>query len=145
MLQSCDLNVPVGETVSFWAAVGGSGQLQLLPLDSELSKLRDSFRDTSKAGPDWKAAGDAETQIHRQLQSFLRVSCHAKSQSGKVSITFHVEATKQGYLTAPSTVIVLTTGKVFEVWSKENWQRFSRIVDLRQLAEDADELFRERQ
>jgi DNA-binding transcriptional regulator/RsmH inhibitor MraZ len=139
LLQACDLKVPAGKTVSFWVAVGDSGQLQLLSPDSKLSKLRDEFDENSRQFADESAGGDDETQAYRRIQSFLRATCHARTPGGKVSITFNGDATKDGYLNVPSNVVVVTTGKIFEVWSTENWRQSSRITDLRQFAEEADE------
>ncbi len=140
MLQACDLKIPVGENASFWVALGSSGQLQLLPADNKLSKLRDEFDAPSQQLTNWDAAGDEETQIYRRLQSFLRATCHARTPAGMVSITFHADATKEGHLAVPSDVVVVTMGRIFEVWSSENWRCSSRISDLRQFTEEADEL-----
>jgi len=140
MLETCDLKVPVDENALFWVAIGDSGQLQFLPPDSKLSKLRDELEGDSQEPEGWDAAGDEETQVVRQLQSFLRATCHATTPAGVVSITFTAKAAKEGHLTVPSNVVVVTTGKIFEIWNAEDWRRSSRISDLRQFTEDAEKI-----
>ena len=138
LFQQCDLDTPVGETVSFWGAIGEFGQIQLLPATSELSKIRDSLPDSVTAEDMWDAGNDDYTRVRRQLQTFLKVRVHARSREGKVEMVFYAEAVDQGHLAIPRcTVVVTTTGKILEVWSAEKWRRFSRIGDLRQFTEQA--------
>jgi DNA-binding transcriptional regulator/RsmH inhibitor MraZ len=140
LFEQCDLNVPAGETVVFWGAIGEFGQVQLLPRESELSRIRDSLGDFSGTEAAWDAGADPDTRLRRRLQSFLNISCHARTKRGRVSLTFSADAIKQGHFKARSVVIVTTTDKIFEVWSKENWQPFTRVDDLRQLTDEAREL-----
>jgi hypothetical protein len=142
LFEQCELNVPAGKTIIFWAAIGEFGQVQLLPRDSELSKIRDSVDDSSATETDWDAGGDFETRVRRHLQTFLEVKCRARTKNGKVEMTFYAAAIDQGHLVAPSMIVVVTTGKIFEVWTRENWQRFSRILDLRRFTEEARKLLR---
>lgn len=138
LFQQCELDTPVGKTVAFWGAIGEFGQIQLLPGTSELSKMRDSLADSATVADAWDAGSDDYTGLRRQLQTFLRVRCHARSQEGKVEMTFYADAVDQGHLGTPRcAVVVTTTGKILEVWSTENWRRFSRIGDLRQFTEHA--------
>lgn len=142
MFQQCGLETPVGKTVFFWGAVGEFGQIQLLPSDSELSKIRDSLSDFIAAEHTWESGGDHRTRVLRQLHTLLKVKCLARTKEGKVETTFYADAADQGHLSAESVVVVTAVGNVLEVWSKENWQRFARISNLRRFGEEARSLLR---
>jgi hypothetical protein len=128
--QSLDIKIRKGQTIHVWALIGGSGQLQLLPPNSKLSKQRDRFGER-RYPVDWDAAGDARTSTYRQLQSFMSVTCHARTQGTKVRITFPAEAVRVGLFRVPGTLVVATNGQIFEVWSNEKWEQSAKVSDLR--------------
>jgi hypothetical protein len=137
LFEKCGLETRFGKTVFFWGVVRQFGQIQVLPSDSELSKMRDSLSESVMPDDSWETGNDDRTRIDRQLHTFLKVKCEARSKDGKVQTTFYAEAVDQGHLAADSFVVVTAVRKVFEVWSKENWQRFARIPNLRQLTAEA--------
>src|SRR6266566_4420384 len=69
-----NLKIDAGETVRVWALSGSGNQLQLLPPESELSKLRSSLEGgSSKKDISWEASGDSDVATYRQLVGFFSV------------------------------------------------------------------------
>ena len=139
-LAACGFKFPKDESIRVWAFIAGSGQLQLLPTDNKLSKLRDELDPEALRSVDWDASGDDEVKLYQQLQSFLQVTCHPRKNRTKTSLTLPAEAIKIGLFAARSTVVVVTTGRIFQIWSTDRWQQSSRISDLRAFVEDVEQI-----
>jgi DNA-binding transcriptional regulator/RsmH inhibitor MraZ len=142
LLESIGVEIPKGETIALWALVGPSGQLQLLPLNSRLSILRDTFENQTVA-TEWDAAGDENVFVYTQLQSFLRVTCHARKTGAKIRITLPAEAVKLGFVSERGVVSVVTNGRVLEIWNQEIWRQAGKISDLRSFTEDVEKALEE--
>lgn len=138
LFASIGVEIPKGGTTEVWALIGASGQLQLLPRDSRLSTLRDRFENQTVT-TEWDAAGDENVAIYLQLQSFLRVTCHARKSGVKIRVTLPSEAVKLGLLAAPGTVSVVTNGHILEIWNHEIWQQAGKISDLREFTEEVEQ------
>src|SRR5437773_1017364 len=86
VLRQIGVEIAKGDTRRVWGLIGASGQIQLLPPNSKLSKLRDMF-DESVLRAEWDASGDAQTTTYRQLQAFLGITLRARTRGTNIRVT----------------------------------------------------------
>src|ERR1044071_6028342 len=76
-----DLKLKPGESIELWALSGAWNQLQILPLSSELSKIRDSYAASSNVTIRWDQMGTEKMMTRRKLDDFFRVTFRSRRQS----------------------------------------------------------------
>jgi hypothetical protein len=133
-----NLKINAGETVRIWALSGSENQLQLLPPESELSKLRSRL----EGGPaekdiSWEAGGDLVVTTYRQLVGFFNVACHARKSGNTLRLTLPSEVVDLAYFKPGEPLILFCTGELVELWPRDRWRQIIANRDLRELTRRA--------
>jgi len=118
------------QTIWFWGVVGNDGQIQLLPPDSELARLRDKFENVAAEEVRWQDATDGRFETLRQLAAFLRVRCHRRERSKNVQISFPADAVHLEVMETKKRLVVVAKGAVLEFWRVDRWKKATTIINL---------------
>src|SRR6266542_2321323 len=129
-----NLKIDAGETVRVWALSGADNQLQLLPLESDLSKLRSRLEGgSSKKDISWEAGGDSDVATYRQLVGFFSVACHARKTGNRLRLTLPSDVVDLAYFKPGEPLILFCVGELVELWPQERWRQVIANRDLRGL------------
>jgi hypothetical protein len=118
------------QTIRFWGFVGTEGQIQLLPPDSELARLRDKFENAAGEEIRWQDATDERFEIYRRMAGFLRVRCHRRQRSNNLQISFPADAVHLEVIEIRKRLVVVAKGEVLEFWRIDRWKNATSIADL---------------
>ena len=133
-----NLKIDAGETVHVWALSGSDNQLQLLPPESELSKLRSRLEDGSaKKDIAWDASGDSEVATYRQLMGFFSVACHARRSGNTLRLTLPSDVVDLAYFKPGEPLMLFCGGELVELWPQDRWRQMIISRDLRGLTRRA--------
>jgi hypothetical protein len=139
-----NLKINAGETVRVWALSGSENQLQLLPPQSELSKLRSHLEGgAAKKDISWEAGGDLDVATYRQLVGFFNVACHARKSGNTVRLTLPSAVVDLGYFKPREPLILFCTGELVELWPQDRWRQIIANRDLRDLTRRARRALRQ--
>jgi hypothetical protein len=132
------LRLPAGKTIELWGLTGANRQIQLLPPESELAKLRDSYEQlVAEKDVAWDKSGDDKTAIHRRLAGFFRIKCRARRQGKNLRLTLPPDVVDLDLLRTQEALVLLVVGEVVELWrqdrstemaASENLSEFTRQV-----------------
>gem|GEM_PF-7131700 len=130
------LNVPVGKKIDLWAFVGNKKQLQILPPENELVKMRERYG----AGKEewqlaWDAGSDQEADIMRKLGGFLEIGCRHES-AGKFRLTLPALAIDLKLAKVESPIVIFVSGSLFELWQPEAWTEKIVIPNVREFTNE---------
>jgi hypothetical protein len=126
------LRINTGETAYVWALPGSDDQLQLLPPESELSKLRSRLEDRSaKKDVSWDAGADVDIATYRQLVGFFRVACHARKSGKTLRLTLPSDAVDLRYFKPEEPLILFCAGELVELWPQDRWRQAIASRNLR--------------
>src|SRR5436305_7337127 len=78
IFSALNLAIRPGQTTSIWGITGPQHQLQLLPVDSKLAKLRNRLDQGVPKPVAWTASRTADVVTYRQLAAFLKVGCRLR-------------------------------------------------------------------
>jgi hypothetical protein len=129
-----------GETTNVWAVPGPQHQLQLLPKDSKLSKLRDQLTERRRKNVPWDASRKDDVLTDRQLAAFLRVSCRLRKSGKTLRLSLPSDAVDLGYFRVREPLVVFCIGSVVELWPRERWREANSVQDFNDLIRRAERL-----
>src|SRR6266446_340338 len=132
-----NLKVRPGEKTDVWAVLSSQNQLQLIPAESELSKLRNRLDQESTEKVRWDAGGHADVATYRQLEGFFRVSCRLRKSGNTLRLTLPSDAIDLGYFKPSEPLILFCVGELVELWPRDRWREVSSVQDFRELTRHA--------
>jgi hypothetical protein len=118
------------QTIRFWGIVGTEGQIQLLPPDCEVARLRDKFENVAGEEIRWQHSTDERFETYRRLAGFLRVRCHRRERGKNVQISFPPEAVHLEVIETRKRLVVVAKGEVLEFWRVDRWKKATTITNL---------------
>jgi hypothetical protein len=129
------LQLRAGKTIPLWALVGANRQIRLLPPESELAKLRDSYEQlVAEKQVAWDMSDDDKTAIHRRLAGFFQITCRARRQSRNLRLTLPPDVVDLDLLRTKEALVLLVVGGVVELWRRDRWTEMATIENLSEFA-----------
>ena len=128
-----NLKVRPSERVHVWAVPSSQKQLQLLPAESELSKLRNRLDLKPSRNVDWYAGGQADMVTYRQMSAFLRVACRLRTSGKTLRMTLPSDAVDLGYLRLEEPIVLFCVGELVEIWPRDIWREANSVRDFKDL------------
>jgi hypothetical protein len=132
-----NLKISPGETVYVWAVPSSQKQLQLLPAESELSKLRNRLQRESTRHVAWDAGGHADVATYRQMEGFFKVPCRLRKSGKTLRITLPSDVMDLGYFRLEDPFVLYCVGELVELWPCDRWREASSVQDLSDLVRRA--------
>ena len=132
-----NLKIRPGETIYVWAIPSSQKQLQLLPVESELSKLRNRLDLGSTRNVHSNAGGQADVATYRQMNAFLRVACRLRRSGKTLRMTLPSDAVDLGYLRLEEPIVLFFVGELVEIWPRDIWQEANSVRDFEDLVRRA--------
>jgi DNA-binding transcriptional regulator/RsmH inhibitor MraZ len=135
------LKLRAGKTIDLWALVGANRQIQLLPPESDLARLRDSYKQlgTEKVMT-WDASDHDKTATHRRLAGLFQITCRARRQSRNLRITLPPELVDLDLLRTKEALVLVVVGNVVELWRRDRWTEMAAIANLSEFTQDVREV-----
>lgn len=133
IFPALNLAIRPGQTTHIWGVAGPQHQVQLLPVDSKLAKLRDRANERITRIIGWDSSRSADVVTYRQMAAFLRITCRLRKSGKTARLTLPFEAVDLGYFKIGEPLVVFCIGNVVELWPSDSWRSANLIQDFKDL------------
>jgi hypothetical protein len=144
--RALEIEFQPGLTIHLWGISRSIGQIQLLPPNSDLAKLRESFeRPSSRETISWEDGDTDDVLIRQRLAAFFKVSCRARTRGRSFRLTLPSDVVAQDLFRIQEHLVVSVVGSVVQLWRRDRWVEVTAISDVRQFVDAAADLLEESQ
>lgn len=124
------LKLAPGKVVQLWAVTGDRKQIQILPPESELAQLRESYEQMGPSQLRWHETDNDKADVRRRLEAFFRITCRARTQSKSFRFTLPWQAFDLDLLRINESLVLSVVGNIVELWRRDRWNDLAAIEDL---------------
>jgi len=133
IFSALNLAIRPGQAIHIWGVAGPQQQVQLLPVDSELAKLRDRANDRTNQTIAWDSSRSADVVTYRQMAASLKITCRLRKSGKTARLTLPFEAVDLGYFKVGEPLVLFFVGNVVELWPRDRWRDANLIQDFKDL------------
>lgn len=142
--EALGVELPPGGEDVLWMFPRNKMQLRVLRKEHPLSKVMESYEaGTLNFQPDWEADDDQDADKSRKLSNFMKIQFNRRGANDRrttLRIKLPTEAIELGYAKINSSIVVLISGQVFELWHPDIWNEACKISNVKEFTKLMQEM-----
>lgn len=139
VLQGLVAEFSPGESQEIWGLVGSHGQLQLLPANSELARIRELYK-KAPGRLSYDTAGSSAAMTQRSLNAFIPITCRARTRGSRFRLTLPSPLFDLELFRVEDKIVVFSQDELVEIWNHRSWNELTRTSDIKGLLRAASRL-----